>query len=91
MTASTNTIIIRTDDGELDEREGVFYAEEATHARTEEPGVAIQYAHEADVPDDVDHLRDKPCTEWVEKADLVGVYDDIAEEPATDEYKQHFR
>lgn len=80
MTASTNYVLLELADGEYDDREEVLYAEEAFHARTEEGGVALQYASEPGV---------EPETEFVAGAKIVGVYDEIAEDGATDEFAEH--
>lgn len=80
MTASTNTIVIRRDgwDG-VEEYSGVMYAEEAYHAGHEVEGVAIQYAQQPH--------EDGPMTEFVAHAELVGVYDDVCEQSATETYQ----
>jgi hypothetical protein len=81
MTASTNTVILMTKDGEYEEVSGVLYAEEAYRTGTVNAGgVAIQYKQQPD--------EEEPETEFRVGADLVGVYDDISEESATESYRE---
>lgn len=85
MTASTNTILLKTEDSDtLEERDGVFYAEEAYHPDRGVGGVAIQYASEARNPG-----NPEPETEFIPNARIVGVYDDIAEEPLVEYYREY--
>jgi hypothetical protein len=81
MTASTNTILLRSGDGTTTELSGVMYAEETTHDRTGEAGVAVQFTRQ---PGD-----SEAETRFVEGATLVGVYDDICEDPVAPEYRAH--
>jgi hypothetical protein len=81
MTASTNTILLRDADGTATELSGVVYAEETSHNRTGESGVAVQFTRQ---PGDA-----KAETRFVDGARLVGVYDDICEDPVAPEYRAH--
>lgn len=81
MTASTNEILVKLDDGEMRERRGVAYAEEATRARDGQGGVAVQYMRQPGDPE--------PRTEFIENASLVGVYDEICDDYLADEYSNH--
>lgn len=81
MTASTNTILLRGGDGTTTELSGVVYAEEATHGRTGQAGVAVQFKRQ---PGD-----SEAETRFVEGVTLVGVYDDICEDPVVPEYRAH--
>ena len=81
MTASTSTILLRKSDGSTDELSGVVYAEEATHSRTGRSGVAVQFTRQ---PGDA-----KAETRFVDGARLVGVYDDVCEDPVAPEYRAH--
>lgn len=78
MTASTNAAILRHPNSETEERHGIVYAEEGTVGGTD--GVALQYLQQPD--------EEEPDTEFVPYAELVGVYDEVCDEPATDEFKE---
>lgn len=75
MTASTNTILIRTDDGDVEEYSGVLYAEEAHHIDDDVPCVALQYMQQ--------HSDEKPKTEFVKHGEIIGVYDDVSDQGVT--------
>jgi hypothetical protein len=77
MTASTNTIYLKLEDGSTKELNGVMFAEETSDSSGTD-GVAIQFRrspHESQAK-----------TEFIPGASLNGVYDSICQTPATDEF-----
>lgn len=69
----TTTLILRYDDREFEQRDGVQYAEEAMRSRDKVRGVAIQY--------------DDGTTEFEPGATIVGVYPMDGFDPFDDEYE----
>jgi len=81
MTATTNTIVVEKPNGSITEYSGVLYAEEGIDPQNGQKGVVAQTIGLNEGTEDVVFLE----------GSLVGIYDDVSDEPIVPEYRDFIK